>query len=615
MANPRITQVERETLVEPVGTYAEVAQFYLDVAIMPDSDVTITTEAVSVLRSLSNTILIERTLSLRGQVVASTDDTTGVIGAWLRKRKKKMIFYATLTLRYYDTSAPPVLVNVYLYLANHALNTRAGDSPANTEFIAVLGDENIPPLTQEIPDALYGVTIPSFGKIVINNADGQFDIYVQEDLYAWEGGDFTLKLIGDKSEIDFSYSLTVFSGVMGKVSYSDNNITVEILSKMQQLASKTMPTDTFTGPNGEDIYSPVCYGYVYNLTPILKDAVEYTYKIAGHAISAISAVYDNGVQLDIDQYSTDLTNAEFTLVAVPAGTITCDVQGKKVGGVFTAVRGDFIYDAVTEYGELLSTQVDTAALSIFNTAVPGDSGIYISTPIAITEFINLLLRPVLGIAFFSRANLLTVSRFTLANDQIDGTVVDLSSAVIFPQSDPTSDSSGAGDVLVVDQTQTLYKSVTMKYNKNWTVQKESEIGSADPIDPDTESGATRRAYLAKDGLIIKSRGNTATAASAVRYPTSTDSEIIDSYFINLTDAADAAEYVLDIFYRPRWIIHVKTSIVASQALLNTTLVLNYLIRSNQHGETQTRFFTNRKMRVIGYEENYGDGSVNLKLII
>lgn len=619
----RVTQIAREVVVQPTNVYAEVAQIYLDIAIMPNSDVVIYEQKIEVLRTLSRGILITRTLSLTGQPIASVDNNLGQVVQWFKVPKKKLIFFTTMVLRRaIDLGAGSVIQEYSLRLANHALNTRSTDVPANTEFIAVLNDQDIPPLRQDLADSLYGVSLPSFGKISINNADGQFDNFLG---WAWEGGAFTLQLTGDRSELAFSFNLTIFQGVIGKMEYSDNMITAEVLSNMQKLAAVNVPTATFTDPNGQLLPSPICYGYVYNITPLLKDAVEYTFKIAGHIIADIPAVYDSGVALDSSQYTKDLTNAEFTLVAVPVGTITCDVKGKIINGVFTAKRGDFIYDLATVYGSLSPANFDLAALTVFNFDVPGDSGIWITNPTAITDVITNLLRPILGFVFFSRANLLTLGRFQLPVDT-DSVALELTSSNIFPQSDSSSEESAGGDVISVRQVQSLYNSVTLFYKMNYTPQREAELGAADPIDPTTESGAARRSYLLQQGLQTKVAVADTTSGKNL-YPTATDfpstntsgsvsiAEVVQSFFVNKTDADEAAQHMLDVFSIPRFVITVRTNLISAQATLHSIARLTYTINDETTGGTRTRFFSGKRARVVGYEENYGDNTATVRLFV
>lgn len=607
MANVKNTQLAREVAIETDTRNAEVGQIYLDVAIMPDGGYLVSQQIIEVANNLPIQLLVERTLRLSGEALLSIGENPATI--WLNTRKKKLIYLVTLTLRYVSGST---VVTENLYLSNHAYNTRANETPPNTEFIAVLREEDIPPFKQELTDTLYGFSIPSFGKIVINNADGQFDDKLPPSR-VWEGGDVVVKLTGDRSELDLTYAITIFTGVMGKLTYSDNKISVEILSKAAELSSKNIPNTTFTGPNDEKITSAIAYGYVNNLAPYLKDPIEYTYKIAGHAIDSITAVYDNGVLLSAGQYTADLANAEFTLVAVPAGIITCDVKGKKINGVFSANRADFIHDMLTSYGGLIVDEIDGSFYTTFKNDVPGDSGIYFSSETSILNAIALLLKPVLGYLSFSRHGIAMMGKFKIP-DSSTSISLTLHSHSIFPQGDAESDASVSGDILVTQQVDYLIAKAVMLYNHNYTVQDGASLGSAFPVDPDTESGAARRAWLAQESLRTEIENVGPTIGRSL-YPTAKDMDPLETFFINKSDADSAGQYWLDVFGVQRFLVSVRCTSVIVQTLLHSIIQLDYTILDEETGGTKNRWYTNKLTRSVAYEENYADNIINMLLFI
>jgi hypothetical protein len=610
MADLRHTQFSRESAIESATTKARLAQLTADAAVMPDGGVIVSQQIIEVLNNLPILFLVERTLTMTGEFSADLGESP--ISEWINLRRKKLIYLVTLTLRYASGGS---VVTENIYLANHAFNTYADEDPPNTEFIAVLRDEDIPPFKQELSETLYGLSIPSFGKIVINNADGQFDAKLPPNR-VWEGGDVVVKLTGDRCDIGLENAITIFTGKIGKVTWSDNVISAEILSKAAALAKINIPNTTFEGPNGEDVIAPIAYGYVNNLTPYLKDPVELTYKVAGHAINAISAVYDNGVALTAgSQYSTNLASGEFTLNQSPSGVITCDVQGKSVLGVFSANRGDFIYDILLTYGELLPAEIDGGSFVGFklDTIVAGDSGIYLDSERSILEIISDLLKPVLGYLYFSRTGAAFIGRFTLPTSS---SVVSLSldSREIFPQGDAESDSAAAGDVLIVSQVDKLFSKAVLLYDHNYTVQLASDLGQASPVDPDTESGQERISWLAQESLRTEIELTGATEGRNL-YPTAEDMEPLESYFIEKADADAAAQYWLDVFGVQRFIISVRCTIAPLQTTLHNIIELDYLILDEDTGGKRNRWFTETKTRSVAYEENYGENIINMLLFI
>lgn len=608
MPDVRVTQVAVEVSLEPSDTAAQVAQEYLDVMIMPDSGVLFSQQVIEVLNNLPTLIRLDSTLSMSGSVILGITKND-----FFTIRKKKLIYLVTLTLRYASGST---VATENIYLANHAFNTYADETPPNTEFIAVLRDSDIPSFKQELSEALYGISIPSFGRLIINNADGQFDDKLPPNR-VWEGGSIVVKLTGDRSEIPLIQATTIFTGKLGKLTYSDNTISVEVFSRAIELQKKNVPDAKFTGPNDEEVVAPVAYGYVNNISPFLKDPVELTYKVAGHAVTAISSVYDNGVALTSgSQWTNDLANGEFTLNQNPSGQITCDVQGKSILGGFSANRADFIYDLITTYGGLTIDDVDGASLTAAKLSMAGDSGYYINSDSPILSVVEDLLQPVLGFLYFSRLGKAIIGKFEIPDT---GTIVslELDSAEIFPQGNATSDSGAISDVLVASQVDRLFSKIIMGYDHNFTIQMEDSLGHAPPVDETTESGRARRAWLKKESLRIEET-NTGPTTGRNLYTTAEEmKEPIETWFINQSDARSAARYWLEVYGVQRYLVAVQCTAAPLQTSLHNIIVLTYLVQDENSGDmkTTTRWFNGKKMRSVAYEENYGDNLVNLLLFI
>ena len=608
MPSVRETQISREVSLQPSGIAAQVAQIHLDVMVSPNGGVLFSQQAIEVLNNLPTLMSADGVLSMSGEVLL-----TLVKDDFFKIRRKKLIYLVTLTLKYASGSS---VATENIYLANHAYNTYEDEDPPNTEFIAVLRDNDIPSFKQELSEALYGIAIPSFGRLVINNADGQFDNKLPPNR-VWEGGDIVVKVTGDRSELELQLAFTIFTGKLGKLTYSDNTISVEVHSRAVELQKKTVPDAVFTGPNDEEVTSPVAYGYVNNLSPFLKDTVEYTYKVAGHAVSGITNVYDNGVALTSgSQYSVDLANGEFTLNQAPFGQITCDVQGKSILGGFSANRADFIYDLITTYGGISTGNVDGASLTTARITLAGDSGFYINNDTPVLSVVEELLQAPLGYLYFNRLGKAILGRFELPEV---GTIVtlELDSSEIFPQGNATSDSGATSDVIIANQVDRLFSKIIMAYDHNFTVQSEDSLGSAPPVDPDTPSGMARRAWLSKEHLKVEVSSDGPTTGSNLYTTAEKMEEPIESWFINKADAQSAAQYWLDVYGVQRYLISVQCTMAPLQTSLHNIITLTYFVKDEDTGEmkNRTRWFNGRKMRSVACEENYGDNIINMLLFI
>ena len=603
----KITQAAREVALEPSSTAAQVAQVYLDVMVSPNGGMLFSQQAIEVVNNLPTLMSANGVLSMSGSVELSL-----VKDDFFKLRRKKLIYLITLTLRYASGSS---ILTENIYLANHAYNTYADEDPPNTEFIAVLRDNDIPSFKQELSEALYGISIPSFGRLVINNADGQFDAKLPPNR-VWEGGDIVVKVTGDRSELELQLGVTIFTGKLGKLTYSDNTISVEVYSRAVELQKKTVPDAVFTGPNNEEVTSQVAYGYVNNVSPFLKDPVELTYKVAGHAINGVTNVYDNGVALSGTQFSVDTANGEFTLNQSPFGQITCDVQGKSILGAFSANRADFIYDLMITYGGFSAGDIDGASFTTARTTLAGDSGFYINSDTPVLSAIEELLRAPLGYLYFSRLGKAIMGRFEVPEV---GTITTLAldSSEIFPQGNATSDSGATNDVIIANQVDRLFSKIIMAYDHNFTIQSEDSLGVAPPVDPDTPSGMARRAWLSKEHLKVEVSNDGPTTGSNLYTTAEKMEEPIESWFINKSNAQSAAQYWLDIYGVQRYLVSVQCTMAPLQTSLHNIIVLTYFVKDENSGETKnlTRWFNGKKMRSVAYEENYGDNVINMLLFI
>ena len=587
----RVTQVIVEVLGK-VNVGARVSQYSVEVVQQQTPlPARLSQYIVEVVRAAKILLTFTPTLTLDGRLFITVTQTP--FEQFLNEEISKKIYLVELTLHYATGGAVSTEI---LYLSNHSFNTTPTETPPNTEYIAVLTDEGIPSFEQQLNEIQFGTTLPSFGQLQILNADGQFDTKLPPDR-EWEGGQITIRLTGDRCELDLSDSVIILTAVMGKVTHTDNTISVEVLSRHEGLRNRKMPTETFTGVDGiEEILSPTLYGYGQNLTPILKDDVSLIYKISSHELEDITAVYDDGVSVS---YVKDLPSGEFQLVTNPAGLITCDAKGKKVnGGSFSANRAYFIYDALITYGGILSSEISNAALNTFATEVTGDSGFYVNSETSVLDFIDTLLYPVMGYLYFDRSGTAILGTFKLPTE---GGVEKLSldGSQLIPLGLPQEDQGAAGDVLETRSAELLIQKVTILYSQNLTVQDASSLGAASPVDPDTAAGRIRIEFLSKEWRRLET---TLSGADEGRnlYPTAGDSDEIASYFINEADASVWADRWLEVFGVSRRIVRSRPKVQPLSMTLHDILRMNY------------RWYDDTPMRVTKFVEMYGDAVIEVE---
>lgn len=527
---------------------------------------------------------------------------------WIIAPVTTKVYLVTLTLHYVSGGA---VLTEKLYLSNYPYNTGSSDDPANTEFVAVLQDQDIPSFLQELSGTLFGLGIPSFGELRIANTDGEFDGKLPPTR-EWEGGEAMIELTGTKAELAYANRKSIQKGVIGKIlEYSDTLIRVEIFNRLQNLNRKMFPTTTFTAPNGELTPSPVLYGHGQNIRPPLKTAGAGggVYKIAGHALTDITAVYDNAVALTVTtQWTKDLVNGEFTLLVNPTGTITCDAKGKatKYPGDYSEQRFDFVFDAIESYGGISSNDIDAASFSQGNVDVSGSSWIYVKEEVSVLDFAVSLLHPVIGYLFADRngkffAGVIKSATGTPELTLTDANLIPLSGGISLGEEDNIEE-SGDKNITSTALAEVLYSRVRLLYDRNGAVQSEGEIGATGAVDPTTVAGQQRRAWLA-EGWRSTEKELTGATQGRNLYPNAGELKV-ESHFRNKADADNFAQDWLDKFGVSRRIITCRASLQPLQTELHDVVRIN-----------RARFFTNVDTRVIRYRENYAENVVEMGLLV
>lgn len=220
------------------------------------------------------------------------------------------------------------------------------DYPGNTVTPTVLVEpvlSNSIVTSEKLPKD--GVVSTTIGDITLENFGGHLD-YLLRSRYVWTNRPIIL-YYGDPSwEVEDITELRsgtvfkiIFKGMVSDIGASSKNyINLKIRDNLEKL---NMPvTETKIGTYGTwaggqfnvDNISPVIFGEVHNITPILVDpaTLEYRYhtKLSGYGANGVVEVRDNGIPVVVGSYQ-DNTVHSFRLAASPAGTITCTAQGEK----------------------------------------------------------------------------------------------------------------------------------------------------------------------------------------------------------------------------------------------------------------------------------------------
>lgn len=272
------------------------------------------------------------------------EDENVALLALLQSRKRTHILLATLhTL---NPAGAPAL----LRFATEEYSTQAADTPANTSFAGLIAGNTFLQITRSLQEAFLGHSTLALGQLTIYNHAGELESIFGVNGHSFGGRTLEVELVG-RHEEGYAYADRgrLLLGVMDEPRREDHACSLPISDNLQVLTlsvpSAALMTDEYALLPEASIgrMKPIINGTVLHLEPILVNPSTQQYVIAGHAIAAILAVYDQGVATGLT-VTPDLANGRFTLSGTPVGKVTCDVEGRKIAGVFSEGLFDIIED-------------------------------------------------------------------------------------------------------------------------------------------------------------------------------------------------------------------------------------------------------------------------------
>ena len=193
---------------------------------------------------------------------------------------------------------PLLETTVPLYLSDHGFTTEPDEMPGNQYFDARL----LSALSFERhlyrSGQLEGRSVPGFGTLDINNADGALDDWRS---FAFDGRRVRLLLGGDRFRLaDYR---TVFDGTAERIEFDDDRIRLH-LRDLQVLFERPLQQTLYLGTGGSEGDAglkgrpkPLCFGRCFHVPAVLVDASTLTYQVHDGQISGIDAVFDSGLAL------------------------------------------------------------------------------------------------------------------------------------------------------------------------------------------------------------------------------------------------------------------------------------------------------------------------------
>jgi len=448
---------------------------------------------------------------------------------------------------------------------------------------ALLG---IPRYQRSAQEVFSGRSFPSFGEVVIANNAGTLDTHFSR---GWTRDQpIQFRLGGPSDEIAYGNFGTVLTGIMGmQKGITDTTITIPVFDDQRRLEMQvpttfhtatewnaTLGTPSF--PNAsEGVPKAIIYGEVLNYRPTLVDQAFYTYSVAGHPLTQIGTVYDNGIDITPNAV-IDLNQGTFRLTARPFGIVTCDVKGRKThAGTYTDRLGGVIEAFLIQEMGYASSGIDQVQLAALKTQRDVRVGIAISQVKPGLEIIDQLIE---GLLIFYGHN---------RSGSIDFHVLAKPSASITPKL------IFRDDIELLDDFSWSWsepkRGVQLGYGNNETVMQESQTiaGSVTP---------ERREWLVREQRFYTATNGTVSAF----YPYSQSEDPITTRLIDYADAQRIGNERLSLVGEERRIIEAAFGVQPMQIDMGDIIQIE-----------RQRYDICGRWAVIGIEEDYIENSVRL----
>jgi hypothetical protein len=305
----------------------------------------------------------------------------------------------------------------------------------------------------------------------------------------------------------YSEARTLFTGrVSRKSGDSTGKLTLEITDLSETIKKAIVPV-------GDD---PQCYGRVDNVKCRLRDPLNLGYSFHDGPVSAVRAVYDQGVKLDTSQYVVNLAGSpQITLGAEADGEVTADVDGG------LDQDGNWIYTTAQLITELMRRSDIPDIETDFSGLDEGVIGIYIEDVVNLGSQMTDLCRGCAGYWLIDEDGLLVGDSFPVPAD---------GGATIYTEQYHLKEANFTED-------DRLFKSVRYSYRKNYT-RLQPKIGASstqEVIDFMQADALYGEFTLAQAALVEDDEAIYA------------DSPMLETYFYNEGSAQFAARRIVQVF--------------------------------------------------------------------
>lgn len=295
------------------------------------------------------------------------------------------------------------------------------------QYMPIVRQNSLPALGLSVDDLVEGMYRFNFGSFMMNNT-GWFDTAAED--YIWTNCKVLIKLGGE--DLPYSEHVIYFVGRVSDYSVKDE----EVLFTVKDIRVGTyaqLPIDHYWMSNypklqtgAEGLAIPIFYGIKKHIVPVCIDSkrtttpygdlpypVNSVWKIAGsRTIKEFTEIRLNFGDIDYPHpdyiltenthYTTDLSNAEFTLL-IPlkqGDTLEVDAKGYVDGGsVLMEKAGTIAKDILKTYLGFVDGDLDLSSFADVDTERPYELCIYLDTDRSSRQILQTVGRSV--IAFFT----------------------------------------------------------------------------------------------------------------------------------------------------------------------------------------------------------------------
>lgn len=315
------------------------------------------------------------------------------------------------------------------FISDSAFQTEPTDNPTNLNYAAIIGGSGLPELRRTMPDAFEGSAATSFGtitlvdseaaatlaqalllidaagnKLLVDNSGTVLRVVGKYSgdvpLNARRGSRFVVKIAAPRRLYPYADAQVLMRGSVARVGGdSDGNVTIELTDGSEQVRQAVISVGAF----------PLSFGLVRNVEPFLIDPANLVYAVHDGPIEGVTAVYDQGEAFSPDQYIVDTSTGRVTMLNQPAGTVTMDVKGAKVDGVW-----------LQSTEQIAAHLLDRAGMSslqpTFSDMIGGTIGYYVTQSTKLGDMLTNLMRGAAAYWLIDRDGTFKARGYTVPGD-------------------------------------------------------------------------------------------------------------------------------------------------------------------------------------------------------